>query len=170
MRRVLLSITAALLFSVSGYAQRYGYVYSERIFKSIPEYEQALKSVERYAEQGQARVQELYDEAQKSYDGLRSLQSRLSQEQFEMIAKASVDKEREATKYNEEFFGRDGKLAEYQKSLMDPIEKRVLAAVEAEASAGGYDMIFDLSVAKATIYQSPALDLTDKVIARLSAK
>ena len=53
---------------------------------------------------------------------------------------------------------------------MKPIEDRVVSAVNAEASAGGYDMIFDLSVVKFTVYQSPALDLTDKVIARLGTK
>jgi len=169
MKKILFVIIAFLTFSVTGHAQKYGYVYSEKIFKAIPGYEEALKSVERYAEQGREHVKTLYDEAQKTYEGLRSLQSRLSQEQFDALAKASVEKEREATKYNEEFFGRDGKLAEYQKSLLKPIEDKVLAAVNAEASAGGYDMIFDLSVVKSTIYQSPASDLTDKVITRLNA-
>ncbi len=61
-------------------------------------------------------------------------------------------------------------MAQYQQSLMKPIEDRVVSAVNAEASAGGYDMIFDLSVVKFTVYQSPALDLTDKVIARLGVK
>ncbi|MDE6482318.1 MAG: OmpH family outer membrane protein [Rikenellaceae bacterium] len=167
MKKILFALMITSLLSVSGYAQKYGYVYSEKIFKAIPEYEQALKSVESYAKQGQEHVKSLYEEAQKTYDGLRSVQSRLTQDQFEALAKASVEKEREATKYNEEFFGKDGKLAKYQQSLMKPIEDRVVAAVEAEASESGYDMIFDLSVVKFTVYQSPTLDLTEKVIARL---
>lgn len=167
MKKILFAVIAMSLVSAGAYAQKYGYVYSEKIFKAIPEYEQALKSVENYAKQGQEHVKSLYEEAQKTYDGLRSIQSRMTQAQFEALAKASVEKEREATKYNEEFFGKEGKLAKYQQSLMKPVEERVVKAVEAEASAGGYDMIFDMSVVKLTVYQSPALDLTDKVIARL---
>lgn len=170
MKKLLFAVIAMSLLSVSGYTQKYGYVYSEKIFKAIPEYEQALESVSKYAKQGQEHVKSLYEEAQKTYDGLRSVQSQLTQAQFEALSKASVEKEREATKYNEDFFGKDGKLAQYQQSLMKPIEDRVVSAVNAEASAGGYDMIFDLSVVKFTVYQSPALDLTDKVIARLGVK
>ena len=103
MKKLLFAVIAMSLLSVSGYAQKYGYVYSEKIFKAIPEYEQALESVSKYAKQGQEHVKSLYEEAQKTYDGLRSVQSQLTQAQFEALSKASVEKEREATKYNEDF-------------------------------------------------------------------
>ncbi|MDE7355471.1 MAG: OmpH family outer membrane protein [Rikenellaceae bacterium] len=167
MKRIFLLMMAAMLVSVSGYAQKYGYIYSEKVFKAMPGYQEALNRVEEYAKGGEEKVKSLYQEAQKGYDNLASLQSQLTESQFRSLAEAVVAKEREATRYNEEFFGNEGKLVEYRDSQMKPFENKVLTAVEAVAAAGGYDMIFDLSTVKLTVYQSPSLDLTQRVIGRL---
>ena len=58
-------------------------------------------------------------------------------------------------------------MSKKQQELMKPIEDKVLAAVNELAAEKGLDLIFDLSIAKITIFQSNSLDLTNEVIKKL---
>lgn len=164
MKKLLFLMVALIGLSSMGYAQKYGYIYSEKVFKAMPEYGEALEKIEAYAKQGRDSVELLYKQAQNSYEALTAVSDRITASQYEALAKQPIALERSATEYNEKFFGKEGDLVEYRKSLMNPIEKRVMEAVETLVAKDGYDMIFDMSVMKMTVYQSPELDLTDEVI------
>lgn len=160
-------ITVATVSAQSSKGQKFAYLYSEKVFKSMPEYDKAVKDLESYSKTAQQQVDAKLAEAKKMYEEFVSIENRLSAENRTTLREAIVSKEREANKYQEDFYSENGNLAKRQKELMAPIEKRVLDAVNAIAVEGGYDMIFDLSTVKTTIYQSASLDLTNAVIERV---
>ncbi len=147
--------------------QKYGYIYSEKVFKSIPEYNNAIAQLEESAKQASEKGEEMIEEVKQEYSNYLRYRDNMSQSQRRTTEQALIAKEKAATGYEDKFFGEDGEMSKIQKQLMDPIEARVVEAVNAIAQEGGYDMIFDLSNVRATIYQSPKLDLTNMVIERL---
>lgn len=78
-----------------------------------------------------------------------------------------VRKEKEANDFEKSIFGEGGTLEKKQKELMNPIEKSVLDAVTKISTEQGYEMVFDLSLVKVTIFQSEKCNLTNKVIKAL---
>jgi outer membrane protein len=51
--------------------------------------------------------------------------------------------------------------------LIQPIQKRVFAAIEAFAKSRGYDLVLDAASNPTLLYSSAALDQTQAVIATL---
>lgn len=167
MKKILLIFVAMVAFSASSFAQKYGYVYSEKIFKAMPQYNEAIKAIENYVEVSKKLSEVKLTEVKNMFQDFAKIEGSLSttarkERQAEIIAA-----EREADKFSTDLFSEDGAVAKKQQELMKPIEDKVLAAVNALAAEGKYDMIFDLSASKITIYQSNSLDLTSQVISRL---
>ena len=83
MKKIFLIITALLVASL-GYAQqgKYAYVYSEKIFKAIPEYQEAIKTLEEYAKYGEEQSKEKLETSQKEpqYFSCQSNNSRNQQD------------------------------------------------------------------------------------------
>jgi len=62
------------------------------------------------------------------------------------------------------------RAAQREQELMSPMQKKVLAAVEAIRAEGGFALIFDVSAQGSNIITGdPALDLTQRVIQKLKA-
>lgn len=167
MRKILLVAVALIAFSASSFAQKYGYVYSEKIFKAMPEYDVAVKSIENYVEVSKKLSEVKLEQVKNMFQDFAKIESSLSstarkERQAEIIAA-----EQEANKLSTDMFSENGTIAKKQQEIMKPIEDKVLAAVNALAAEGKYDMIFDLSASKITIYQSNSLDLTSQVISRM---
>lgn len=169
MKRVIFVAVISLFVSLAASGQqKYGYIYSEKVFKALPEYNSAIAKLEAYAQSASTHSEEMEDEVKKLYAQYLSVRSSMSTSQRQAQEKMLIEKEREANEYEEEFFAEDGPMSKYQKQLMDPIEQKVLNVVNRLAVQLGYDMIFDLSTVRSTIYQSERLDLTQMVIDNLN--
>lgn len=164
MRKLILFFVALIISSAAMAQQKNCYIYSQKIFKSMPEYNEAVKSLDAMTQTARTKADALLAEAKQMFDEFKQYQNDMSNVQRERYKKMIIDKEKEANDYEKRMFGEEGEVAKRQKELMDPIERKVLAVVESFAKRGGYDMIFDLSLVKVTIYQSDKLDVTDKII------
>ncbi len=168
MKKIFLIITALLVASL-GYAQqgKYAYVYSEKIFKAIPEYQEAINTLEEYAKYGEEQSKEKLETVKEMYEDYVKIEHALSNSMRIQQRNEIIALEKEANKYQSDFFGENGAMSKKQQELMKPIEDKVLAAVNELAAEKGLDLIFDLSIAKITIFQSNSLDLTNEVIKKL---
>lgn len=169
MKRLFLIAAITLFGAMASFAQTqsFAYLYSEKVFKSMPEYTQAMTAIEQYAKQGSEMSKAKLAEVESMFKDFRNIESSLGQTSRDQRKNEIVEKEKEANKYQEDFFGEDGMLAKKQQELMKPIETKVINIVNVIAAEKKYDMIFDLSTSKVTIYQNPALDITEQVINRL---
>ena len=81
-----------------------------------------------------------------------------------------IKMEEEATKFQESIFGTEGELMKKRLELIQPIQKKVFAAIEEYAKQKGYDMIIDVAQNATMLYYSSKADKTTELIAILKAE
>lgn len=169
MKKLILFAIITIISTSSLFSQnsKFAYIYSEKVFKSMPAYETAMKEIDQFAKYGSETSKSKLAEVESMFKDFRTAESSMSQSGRDQRKNEIIAKEKEANKYQEDFFSEDGVLAKKQQELMKPIEDKVLSAVNAIATEKGFDMIFDLSTSKVTIYQTPSLDMTNEVINRI---
>ncbi|MDX2071907.1 MAG: OmpH family outer membrane protein, partial [Haliscomenobacter sp.] len=110
----------------------------------------------------------------QEYDKIKSLYNRFQAEQVLLSDEARrqredeiVKKESEVREMQRKRFSPEGDLFQRRKELVQPIQDRVYAAIEAYAKERGYDFIFDKGGSAGMIFSNPQYDKTDDIINRL---
>ena len=170
MKRVILALMAVMMTAGICSAQNYMVVDSEKVFKSISEYNTALESLETLAEDYQEKVDAKFAEVETLYNNYMQRRASLSESARQQQEQLILQKEAEATQYQESLFGTDGELMKKRLELIQPIQKKVFAAIEEYAKQKGYDMIIDVAQNATMLYYAPKADKTTELIAILKAE
>ncbi len=166
MKRLIL--LAILLLSGSAImAQNYIVVNSEKIFKSIAAYNQALSSLDELAKQYQSQVDNKFAAVEQLYNNYVAQKAMLSATARQSREEAILAKEKEAQQFQESLFGNEGTLMKKRLELIQPIQQRVFAAIEAYAKQIGADMVIDSSNNPTLLYNNSKVDKTQQVIETL---
>ena len=167
MKRLIL--TLALVLGTLGFAsaQNYAVVNSEKIFKSIDQYNQAITQLDQMANDYQKQVDAKFEEVEKIYNAYMARRAQLSQASQQANEENILKLEQEAQKYQESIFGTEGELMRKRLELIQPIQKRVFDTIKQYAEQKGYDMIIDISQNATMLYYSERADHTDEIIAIL---
>ncbi len=145
-------------------AQNYIIVNSEKIFKSLDNYNQAITSLDELAKQYQSQVDAKYEEIEKLYNTYQSQKQSLSAATRQARENEIITKEQEAQEYQESLFGQEGELMKKRLELIQPIQEQVFGAIEAYAKEVGADMVLDSSNNPTLLYNNPAIERTQQVI------
>ena len=167
MKRLILTLALVLGIATIASAQNYAVVNSEKIFKSIDQYNQAITQLDQMANDYQTKVDAKFEEVEKIYNAYMQRRSQLSAASQQANEENILKVEQEAQKYQESIFGTDGELMKKRLELIQPIQKRVFEAIETYAKQKGYDMIIDISQNATMLYYSERADHTDEIIALL---
>lgn len=167
MKRLILTLALVLGIATIASAQNYAVVNSEKIFKSIDQYNQAITQLDQMANDYQTKVDAKFEEVEKIYNAYMQRRSQLSAASQQANEENILKLEQEAQKYQESIFGTDGELMKKRLELIQPIQKRVFEAIETYAKQKGYDMIIDISQNATMLYSSERADHTDEIIALL---
>ena len=167
MKRLILTLALVLGIATIASAQNYAVVNSEKIFKSIDQYNQAITQLDQMANDYQTKVDAKFEEVEKIYNAYMQRRSQLSAASQQANEENILKLEQEAQKYQESIFGTDGELMKKRLELIQPIQKRVFEAIETYAKQKGYDMIIDISQNATMLYYSERADHTDEIIALL---
>jgi outer membrane protein len=92
-----------------------------------------------------------------------SLSLSAQQQQEQLI----LQREAEATEYQESLFGSDGELMKRRISLIQPIQERVFNTIESFSKQYGYDLVIDISANPTILYYSTKVDFTERIIEAL---
>lgn len=160
----LISIAAGLLMAGVVTAQNYIIVNSEKIFKSLDNYNQAITSLDELAKQYQSQVDAKYEEIEKLYNTYQSQKQSLSAATRQARENEIITKEQEAQEYQESLFGQEGELMKKRLELIKPIQEQVFGAIESYAKEVGADMVLDSSNNPTLLYNNPAIERTQQVI------
>lgn len=166
MKRLILTL-ALVLSAAFASAQNYAVVNSEKIFKSIDQYNQAISQLDQMANDYQKQVDLKFDEVEKIYNAYMQRRSQLSAASQQANEENILKLEQEAQKYQESIFGTDGELMKKRLELIQPIQKKVFDTIKQYAEKKGYDMIIDISQNATMLYYSERADHTDEIIAIL---
>ena len=155
---LVLAFTAAI-GSLS--AQNYIVVNSEKVFKSIDEYNKALDTLDQLAKSYQQQVDLKFEEVEALYNNYKAQEMSLSASSRQARQNLILTREEEASKFQEEIFGQDGTL---MKKRIQPIQKRVFDAIANYAAQNGYELVLDAASNPTLLYNSEKIDHTQALI------
>jgi outer membrane protein len=161
---MILALVAMVLSVAAVSAQNYMVVDSEKVFKSLSAYNNALTQIENLSEQYQAKVDAQYQEVERLYNSYIQQRASLSEATRQQREQMILQKEQEAAEYQESLFGTEGELMKKRMELIQPIQQRVFNAIERIATQYGYDLVIDISANPTILYYSSKVDFTQKII------
>ena len=159
-----LFIAAAFLFAVQLNAQRVGFLDTEKILASIPEYNSAKSQLESLEKGYRTKVENEFAAIEKLYNAYQANKGTMSQVVRAQKENEIISKEEAAKKLQESYFGENGIMQKKSQELLSPIKERVQAAIERVAKSGGYMMIVDIASQSGVIYINSQYDLSQEVI------
>ena len=166
MKRLFLML--ALIFTISTVAaQQTIVINSEKVFKSIAAYNQAISELDQLAEQYQTEVNQKFEAVEFLYNEYMKVKGELNQAQRKRYEEAILIQEQQAKEFQESLFGKDGSLMKQRLEKISPIQKRVFGAIEAYAQRIGADVVMDSANNPMLLYTKPSIDHTEAVIKTL---
>ena len=161
MKKLIVLFVLAVAATGSALAQSsYVFVDSEAIFKSLDDYNAAIKQLDDLSAQYQKNIDEAYATLDQMYETYQSQKGYLS----EINRNA---REEDIKKYQQEVFGPEGDLIKKRLELIKPIQERVFAAINQYAETNQITMVIDRANNQTLLYYAPALDKTNAIITLL---
>lgn len=148
-------------------AQNYIVVNSEKVFKSIAAYNEALDTIEKLSAEYQQQVDAKFQEVETIYNKYMEQKASLSASSRQTYEMMILQKEAEATKFQESLFGTDGELMKRRLELIQPIQERVFSTIESISKQYGYDLVIDIAANPTVLYYSNKVDMTNTIIEAL---
>ena len=167
MRALSLVLLAGLIAAPALAQQKLGYVDSERILTQMPEFRTAQQELDRLVGQWQTEVDDLGREAEALADEYAAREILYTDDEREAQQQAIEAKRTERDARRTRYFGPEGELYREQQTRLRPAQERLLTAIEAVATDGDYDYVFDRSGDYLFLYTQPRHNLTDLVLDEL---
>lgn len=151
-------------------AQKYACVNTDYVLRSIPEYSNAQKRLDKYVEDWQHELEEKISEL----EGLRvefEQESYLLPENLKKRRQEEIkSKEQEVKGLQQQRFGVGGDLDKKRAELLKPVQDRVFATIERVAQEKNYAFVFDKAGSPAVLFASKKYDISDEVLDLLGYK
>ena len=164
MRRLFIILAAVIIGIGAASAQKYIVVDSEKIFRSLADYNTAMTTLDNLAKDYQTKVDNAYAEVESLYNTYMAQKANLTAAARNTREAEILAKEKAAAEFQQSVFGNDGVIMKRRIELIQPIQKRVFAAIENYAKSGGYDMVVDSAANAAMLYHSEAVNHTQNII------
>ena len=163
MRNLILTILfITVAFPLS--AQRFGYVDTDYILKNLPQYNQALSTLENQTKQWNQEILKRQEDLEKRRANFLNEKVLLTDDQ---IKKEEAEIEAEANEIRElqeKRYGQDGDLIRMRRSIVKPIQDQVWIAVKQVAERRNYGFVFDKGSDLIMIYTDPKFDISRDVL------
>ena len=151
-------------------AQKYACVNTDYILKSIPEYTNAQKRLDKY-------VSDWQQELQGKQSELEEMRSEYEQESYllpENLKKRRQEeikeKEKEIKELQQQRFGAGGDLDKKRAELLKPVQDRVYSTIERVAHEKNYAFVFDKAGNTAMLFVNKKYDISKEVLELLGYK
>ena len=163
-------IGAFALLTTSAFAQKFAYVDTDYIMKSIPAYETAQEQLEIMSKDWQAEIETKYAEIEKMYKEYQAEKVLLTEEMKQKREDEIVQKERQTKELQKKYFGQEGDLFKKRQELIKPIPDDIFNAIKDIATSGNYAFILDAAGGATFLYSDPKYDKSDEVLQKLGYK
>lgn len=167
MKRIILTVMFALAALGIASAQKYCVIDSEKVFKSLEEYNKAMTQLDELGKSYQAEVDKKYKNIEVLYNNYMAQRNNLLATTRTTLEQQILKKEEEAQKYQQEVFGENGTLMQKRIELIKPIQEKVFSAIEKYAKANGYELVLDKASNASILYFGEAVDHTANIIEEL---
>jgi outer membrane protein len=170
MKKVNLVIVLLVLFASTAVAQKYGFVDSDYISKSIPAFATVEEQLNRLSQQWEKEISDGYAVVEQMYKAYQNEATLLSQDMKNRREEAIITKEKEVKALQNKYFGMEGDLLKKREELVKPIQDEILRAIREIAVGGNYAAIFDTASSRNILFTNPQFDISDQVLEKLGYK
>lgn len=166
-RYLLLALVWIVPLMATAQNQKLAYVDSEYILSKLPEYtglDQRLRTLVNEWNQELSAMQVEIDRLEQEFSAreiLFTVEVR-AQREAEILTK-----KRAKTQYEQSRFGPEGDYFRQQTQLLEPIQRRVMEAIQVVAQRDGYDFVFDRTGDFLFLYTRSQWNISDEVLLEL---
>lgn len=159
-------VIAALLLAgaFAASAQNYMVVDSEKVFKSVKAYNDALETLDKLGKQYETQIENSYAEVETMYNTYQNEKAYLSSSVRQQREDAIINKEKQIAARQEEIFGQQGELIKKRVELIKPIQDKVFETINSYAQRGGFQLVLDIASNPMILYYTPSADKTQEII------
>ena len=167
MRKILSILLIATVVSISAVAQKTVFVDTDYILKNIPAYETANDQLNTFSKKYEEEVKAKLQEVEKLYDTYRNESVFLTNDIKVSRENEIVQKEQDAKKLQQKYFGQNGELFKQREVLIKPIQEQIFNAISQLAQEKSYSAVWDKASATGLMFSDKSLDISDAVLAKL---
>ena len=168
MKRSILALLVAVAMCGVVSAQKLCVIDSEKVFKSIAAYNEAMTSLDKLSKEYQQTIEAKYKQVEALYNQYQAQKASLTEAARQSAEQQILALEQEAQQLQQSLFGTEGQLMKRRVELIEPVQKRVFAAIEKYAEQNGYDLVLDKASNASILYYGEAIDHTAQIIEELT--
>jgi outer membrane protein len=168
--KLILLLVALLAFLPTAWSQKYACINTDYVLRSIPDYNNAVKRLDKY-------VQDWQNELQEKNSELEAMRTEYEQESYllpENLKKRRQEeikeKEQEVKALQQQRFGAGGDLDKKRAELLKPVQDRVYSTIERIANEKNYAFVFDKAGNNAVLFANKKFDISDDVLELMGYK
>ncbi|MGL5938708.1 MAG: OmpH family outer membrane protein [Phocaeicola sp.] len=163
-----IALLLLLIAPMSVFAQKFGHVKSMDIVSALPEYAKAQTDIQAMQQQYEDEIKRANDEFTKKYTEFQNEQANLPKNILERRQKELQELSEKGMQFQQDA---QQQLQQSYGEMMEPIYKKVEAAVKAIGQEGGYTYIFDLNRTDIPfVNESHSTDVSTAVKAKLGIR
>lgn len=144
--------------------QKIGYIDSDYIMSKIPEYSGIKERLDLMSKDWKKQVDKMDQQIAKLKADYKAKEILYTPEVRKQKQQDIQDKIQEKNNFLDSKFGPNGEYYQKQKELLQPLQQKILKAVNKVAQEEGFDYVFDRSGDYLFVYTRPEWNLSDKVL------
>lgn len=164
MKKVISVLAIITLSSFGLKAQKIGYVDTDYILTSIPEYKAAQGEIDKLSVDWQKEIEAKYAEIDKLYKAYQADAILLTDDMKKKRENEIINKEKEVKELQKQRFGVDGELFKKRQELVKPLQDKIYNAVKAVAERSGLAIILDKAGQVSILYANTKYDKSEDVL------
>jgi len=170
MKNIILTLLflGGILSGVS--AQKIAVVDLNAVLENMPEFVKAQEELDRVANEWRQEIANEYDKINSMYNKFQAEQVLMSDQMRKEKEDEIIEKEKQVRELNRQKFGPEGALFSKRQELVQPIQEKVYAAIDAYAKERALDLIMDKEAAAGILFVNETLDKTDDIMRRLNIR
>jgi outer membrane protein len=169
MKQLLLFFAFMSIF-LNSYAQRFGYVDTQKIVEKMPEYATAQGELDKMTQQWQSELEEKQKALGKMRLDFETEKLLLTDDMRRQRLTEVEAKEKEIRDFQTKIFGVEGLLFQKRVELMKPIQDKLSEAMAKVARKRKLSFLFDRASDLSIVYADPTHDYSDIVMEELGLK
>jgi outer membrane protein len=151
-------------------AQKFGYFDSQVVVKSLKEYQEAQKELDKAATAWKTELDKKYAQLEEKKKDYTSIELILDAFDRKQRLNEIYRLEKEVEQYRKDKFGFEGELYLKRQALIEPIQKKVFDKIESVCRKNRLEFLFDKASDIVIIYTDPIYNFTEVVIEELQPK
>ena len=165
-KKLVLVFVLATLASVS-FSQRFAYVDTKYILNNIPAYESAQEQLKIIMDEWQEEITSLNVESERLLKLYEVEKVLLSEDLRKKRLEEIEEKQNEAKKQQDKYFGKDGSFFQKRQELIKPIQDQIFNAIKEIGTEGNFAMVIDIASGLGVVYNDPKYDKSDEILQKL---